>query len=152
LNEQQKLLCDKFITTRKSYARNNDENLEEELINLEELMGKMRFSEKAINEIGKLCDRIVKIKNYKVAIEQRNTKLELNKKNIKNCLNLNSLSISNNSLINLEFVKNLNGLIGLEIDGNERILSGVEYFPDSLEEFSCEGTELFNILEQHEGD
>jgi Leucine-rich repeat (LRR) protein len=71
---------------------------------------------------------------------------------IKNCPNLKSLSIINNLLINLEFLKGLNRLTTLEIDGNEQIIAGIEYFPDSLKEFSCEGTELFKTLEQHGGD
>jgi Leucine-rich repeat (LRR) protein len=71
---------------------------------------------------------------------------------IENCPRLNSLIIGNNLLTNLDFVKNLPNLINLDIDGNERISIGIERLPDNLKEFSCEGTELFEVLESHNGD
>ncbi|CAG8535718.1 1578_t:CDS:2 [Cetraspora pellucida] len=69
---------------------------------------------------------------------------------IRNCPHLKSLVIRNNSLTNLNFVKDLTNLQTLKIDGNERISVGVEHLPNNLETFSCEGTELFEALEPYQ--
>jgi hypothetical protein len=77
LTKKQQVFFDQFVTLRKNYIRNIDnETLEEEIVVLEELMEKTEFLEETINEIKRLCDQIVKLENeidnsnYQAIIEQ----------------------------------------------------------------------------------
>jgi len=50
---------------------------------------------------------------------------------IENCPQIKKLNIRQNNLTNLEFIKDLERLEELEIDGNPKIISGLEYLPGS---------------------
>lgn len=66
-----------------------------------------------------------------------------------NCPQLKTLNVRSNYLTNLEFVVDLEHLEELEIDGNSEIDSGLEYLPKNLEEFSCDGTKMAEVLKQN---
>lgn len=65
---------------------------------------------------------------------------------IENCPQIKILNVRNNSLTNLEFLKDLDNLKELELDGNDKIDSGLNYLPSNLEKFSYENTELTKFL------
>ncbi|RHZ35829.1 leucine-rich repeat domain-containing protein [endosymbiont GvMRE of Glomus versiforme] len=67
---------------------------------------------------------------------------------IENCPQLKTLNVRRNLLTNLEFLINLENLEELEIDGNIKINSGLEYLPKSLEKLSYSNTKLVEILKQ----
>ena len=71
---------------------------------------------------------------------------------IRNCPNLIKLNVCRNNLTSLEFIKDLEKLLNLEINGNEEISSGLKYLPNSLNKFTYKGTKLFKLLESHNQD
>jgi hypothetical protein len=71
---------------------------------------------------------------------------------IRNCPNLIKLNVCRNNLTSLEFIKDLEKLLNLEINGNEEISSGLKYLPNNLNKFTYKGTKLFKLLESHNQD
>jgi len=49
---------------------------------------------------------------------------------IENCLQIKKLNVRRNSLTNLEFLKNLENLEELEIDGNDKLSEILEPYED----------------------
>jgi predicted nucleic acid-binding Zn-ribbon protein len=60
---------------------------------------------------------------------------------IENCSQVKELKTDDNSLTNLEFLKNLPNLQKLNIDDNAELASGLEHLPKGTK-FSCENTKL----------
>jgi len=71
---------------------------------------------------------------------------------IENCPQIRKLNVRSNLFTSLEFVKDLDKLEELEINGNEEINSGLQHLPNSLEKFSCENTKLTSALKPYQGD
>lgn len=65
---------------------------------------------------------------------------------ITNCPQIQKLNIRQNNLTSLEFLKSLENLENLELDGNFKIISGLEYLPGNWEKFSHENTKLIEVL------
>ena len=67
---------------------------------------------------------------------------------IENCPQIKILNVKNNSLTSLNFLKGLENLEELELDGNDKIDfdSGLNYLPSSLDKFSYENTKLVEFL------
>jgi len=61
---------------------------------------------------------------------------------IENCSQIKELKVPDNSLTNLEFLKNLKNLQKLDVDDNAELASGLEFLPKSLKKFSCDNTKL----------
>lgn len=71
---------------------------------------------------------------------------------IANCSQIKKLKVRSNLLTSLEFLKSLENLEELEIDGNTNIDSGLEHLPKTLKTFSYENTKLTEFLKLYKGD
>jgi len=61
---------------------------------------------------------------------------------IENCSQIKKLNVRSNLLTSLEFLKDLENLEELEIDGNAEIDPEPEYLCKNLKVFTCENTAL----------
>nr|CAG8443473.1 13420_t:CDS:2 [Entrophospora candida] len=134
--DKQKELIKKFIEIKKKSLK--DEENEELMDSVGELKAELReerFSREDIGKIIEYCERKeIEFEDKKfegqLVIEDYPELELLYLQNIKNVDKIEKLKVRKNLLTNLEFIKDLENLETLEIDGNPKIVSGLEYLPD----------------------
>ncbi|CAG8612026.1 16107_t:CDS:2 [Cetraspora pellucida] len=172
LTNEQKELVSKFLQTYKKRERENKEITKKDIKNLKEKLRAEGLTDKDIEKIVDYCKR-KEIKMEDEEFEEQQLiiedypeleKLYLNDNEelvIENCPQINKLDVHNNSLTSLEFIKDLESLEELKLDGNIELNKILEPYDDwkdyqkDLQESNQDTRELLRnirILEKEKKD
>jgi len=133
--------------SRKEIKIETEDFDEEEQLDIEDYLNLEKLYLYDIQEIGRIA-----LKNLPQLKECTIWDCGVQDLSIENCPQIRKLNIRQNNLTSLEFLKYLDNLENLEIDGNAKIISGLEYLPGNWGKFSYESTKLTEVLKLYGND